>query len=85
MSEEARHQLAICDLLLKGEHWISLAPGRRLCAADRSSPEGPVNMTELIAAAEDCRIAGWSKVGTLSEMSDATSRSRLPTSESLRP
>ena len=63
MSKEAHRQIAICYLLLKGEHWIPLAPGRRLFAGDSSSPDGPVIMAELIAEVEGGRIVGWSKVG----------------------
>lgn len=62
MSKEEQRQIAICYLLLKGEHWIPLAPGRRLSADDRSSPDGPVIMAELIAEVDDSRIVGWSKV-----------------------
>ena len=63
MSKETQRQIAICYLLLKGEHWIPFAPGRRLSAGDRSSPDGPVTMAELIAEVEGGRIVGWSKVG----------------------
>ncbi|CAN0501205.1 unnamed protein product, partial [Phaeothamnion confervicola] len=47
-----------------GEHWIPFAPGRKLSAGDRSSPDGPVIMAELIAEVEGGRIVGWSKVGS---------------------
>ena len=63
MSKEAQRQIAVCYLLLKGEHWIPLAPDRRLSAGDRSSPDGPVIMAELIAEVAGGRIVGWSKVG----------------------
>jgi hypothetical protein len=63
MKKDAQRQIAICYLLLKGEHWIPLAPGRRLSAGDRASPDGPVIMAELIAEVEGGRIVGWSKVG----------------------
>jgi hypothetical protein len=63
MSKEAQRQIAICYLLLKDEHWIPFAPGRRLFAGDRSSPDGPVITAELIAKVEGGRIVGWSKVG----------------------
>jgi hypothetical protein len=65
MSKEAQRQIAICYLLLKGEHWIPVSPDRRLTAGDRSSPDGPVIMAELIAEIEGSRIAGWRKVGSL--------------------
>jgi hypothetical protein len=65
MSKEAQRQIAICYLLLKGEHWIPVSPDRRLTAGDRSSPDGPVIMAELIAEVEGSRIAGWRKVGSL--------------------
>ncbi|MFM9939743.1 MAG: hypothetical protein ACKVP7_09625 [Hyphomicrobiaceae bacterium] len=63
MSKEPQRQIAICYLLLKGEHWIPFAPGRRLSAGDRSSPDGPVIMAELIAEVDGGRIVGWSEVG----------------------
>ena len=63
MSKKAQRHIAICYLLLKGDHWIPFAPGRRLFAADRASPDGPVIMAELIAEVEGARIVGWSKVG----------------------
>ena len=63
MSNETQRQIALCFRLLKGEHWIPLAPGRRLSAGDRASPDGPVIMAELIAEVEGGRIVGWSKVG----------------------
>jgi hypothetical protein len=63
MSKEAQRQIAICYLLLKGEHWTPLAPGRRLSAIDRSLPDCPVIMAELIAEVEGGRIVGWTKVG----------------------
>ena len=62
MSKKAQRQIAVCYLLLKGEHWIPFAPGRKLSAGDRSSPDGPVIMAELIAEVEGGRIGGWSKV-----------------------
>jgi hypothetical protein len=63
MSHETQRQIAICYLLLEGEHWIPVAPGRRLSASDRSSSAGPVIMAEMIAEVENSRIVGWSKVG----------------------
>ena len=63
MSKEAQRQIAVCTLLLKGEHWIPLAPDRRLSEGDRSSPDGPVIMAELNAEVERGRGVGWSKVG----------------------
>jgi hypothetical protein len=65
MSKEAQRQIAICYLLLKGEHWIPVSPDRRLTAGDRSSLDGPVIMAELIAEVEGSRIAGWRQVGSL--------------------
>ena len=65
MNNEAQRQIAICYLLLKGEHWIPVSPDRRLTAGDRSSPDGPVIMAELIAEIEGNRITGWRKVGSL--------------------
>ena len=62
---EPRHQIAICYLLLKGEHWIPVSPERRLTTRDRSSPDGPVIMAEVIAEVEDNRVSGWRKVGSL--------------------
>ena len=43
--------------------WGLVAPGRRLSTNDRSSPDGPVIMAELIAEVERGRSVGWSKVG----------------------
>ena len=65
MSKQAQRQIAICCLLLKGEHWIPLAPDRKLSAADRSSPHGPAVTAEVIAEIEGDRIVGWGKVGAL--------------------
>ena len=65
MTREARHQIAICYLLLKGKHWIPVSPDRVLTATDRSSPDGPVIMAEVIAEVEGDRISGWRKVGSL--------------------
>lgn len=65
MTREPRHQIAICYLLLKGEHWIPVSPERRLTATDRSSPDGPVIMAEVIGEVEDNRVCGWRKVGSL--------------------
>ena len=65
MAREPRHQIAICYLLLKGEHWIPVSPDRRLTAIDRSSPDGPVIMAEVIGEVEDNRVSGWRKVGSL--------------------
>jgi len=64
MSKVAQRQIAICYLLLKGEHWIPVSPDRRLTAVDRSSPDGPVIMAELIAEVEGSRIAGWRKAAS---------------------
>ena len=65
MSESAQRQIAICYLLLKGEHWIPLAPDRKLSAGDRSSSDGPAVTAEVIAEIEGSRIVGWGKVGAL--------------------
>jgi len=65
MSESAQRQIAICYLLLKVEHWIPLAPGRKLSAGDRSSPDGPAVTAEVIAKIEGGRIVGWGKVRAL--------------------
>ena len=62
MSSEGQCQIAICYLLLKSEHWIPHAPSRRLSAGDRSSPESPVTMAEVIAEIDGIRIVGWSMV-----------------------
>lgn len=64
MSSEPQLQIAICYLLLKGEHWIPVSPDRRLTANDRSSPDGPVIMAEVIGDVEDNRVSGWKKVGS---------------------
>ena len=65
MAMEPRHQIAICYLLLKGEHWIPVSPERRLTANDRSSPDGPAITAEVIGEVEDNRVSGWRKVGSL--------------------
>jgi hypothetical protein len=65
MASEPRHQIAICYLLLKGEQWIPVSPDRRLTVIDRSSPDGPVIMAEVIGEVEENRVSGWSKVGAL--------------------
>lgn len=65
MTSEERHQIAICYLLLKGEHWIPVSPGRRLTAAGRSSPDGPVIMAEVLPEVHGNRVAGWRKVGSI--------------------
>jgi hypothetical protein len=62
---KTQRQIAICYLLLKGEHWIPVSPDRQMTADDRSSPNGPVITAELIAEVEDGRIAGWSQVSSL--------------------
>ena len=67
MTHEARHQIAICYLLLKGEHWIPVSPDRRLTARDRSSPDGPVIMAEVIGKVQNGQVAGWGKVGSLTQ------------------
>jgi hypothetical protein len=54
-------QIAICWLLLKGDHWVPVSPERRMTARDRSSPDGPVIMVELVAEVEGTRIVGWRK------------------------
>jgi hypothetical protein len=64
MTSEPRHQIAICYLLLKGEHWIPVSPERQLTASDRSSPDGPVIMAEVIGEVEGDRVSGWRKVGS---------------------
>ena len=65
MTKELRHQIAICYLLLKGEHWIPVSPERRLTASDRSSPDGPVIMAEVIGEVEGSQVSGWRKVGSI--------------------
>ena len=65
MSEPAQRQIAICYMLLKGEHWIPLAPDRKLSAGDRSSPDGPAVTAEVIAEIKGGCIVGWGKVGSL--------------------
>ena len=65
MTREPGHQIAICYLLLKGEHWVPVSPERRLTTNDRSSPDGPVIMAEVIAEVENKRVFGWRKVGSL--------------------
>ena len=65
MTREPRHQIAICYLLLKGEHWVPVSPERRLTANDRSSPDGPVIMAEVIGEVDDNRVFGRRKVGSL--------------------
>jgi hypothetical protein len=65
MTEAVQHQIAICYLLLKGDHWVPVSPDRRMTARDRSSPSGPVIMAELIAEVEGERIVGWRKIGSL--------------------
>lgn len=63
MSKEAKRQIVISYLLLKGEHWIPLAPDRKLSAGDRSSPDGRAVTAEVIAEVEGGRIVGWGKIG----------------------
>lgn len=65
MTRKPIHQIAICYLLLKGEHWIPVSPERRLTADDRSSPDGPMIMAEVIGEVEDDQVSGWRKVGSL--------------------
>jgi hypothetical protein len=65
MTKELRHQIAICHLLLKGEHWIPVSPDRRLTASDRSSPDGPVIMAEVIGEVGGGQVSGWRKIGSL--------------------
>ena len=65
MSKQAQRQIAICYMLLKGEHWMPLAPDRTLSAGDRSSPDGPAVTAEVIAEVEGDRIVGWGKVRVL--------------------
>jgi hypothetical protein len=65
MSKKPQRQIAICYLLLKGEHWIPVSPDRQMTADDRSSPNGPVITAELIAEIEGSRITNWRKVGSL--------------------
>ena len=65
MTRGPRHQIAICYLLLKGEHWIPVSPERRLTASDRSSPDGPVIMAEVFGEVEGSQVSGWRKVGSL--------------------
>ena len=65
MSEQGPRRIAICYLLLKGEHWIPLAPDRKLSEVDRSSPDGPAITAEVIAEVEGDRIVGWGKVGVM--------------------
>jgi hypothetical protein len=40
MSKEAQRQIAICYLLLKGEHWIPVSPDRRLTAVASARLQG---------------------------------------------
>ena len=65
MSKTAQRHIAICYLLLKGDHWVPISPDRRMTARDRSSPNGPVIMAELIAEVEGERLVGWRKIGSL--------------------
>ena len=65
MTMTSRQQIAICYLLLKGEHWIPVSPDRRLTANDRSAPDGPVIVAEVIGEVQDSRVLGWRKVGSL--------------------
>ena len=65
MTRGPRHQIAICYFLLKSEHWIPVSPERRLAAGDRSSPDGPVIMAEVIGDVVDSRVSGWRKVGSV--------------------
>ena len=67
MTGEARHQIALCYLLLKGEHWVPVSPDRQLTAGDRSSPAGPIVTAEVIAEVEGRRISGWRKIGSQSQ------------------
>lgn len=63
MSDATGRQIAICHLLLKGEHWLPVSPDRKLSARDRSSPDGPVVVAEVIAEVEEGRITEWGDVG----------------------
>lgn len=65
MTKEFRHQIAICYLLLKNSHWLPVSPERQLTASDRSSPDGPVIVAEVIGEVEGSQISGWRKVGSL--------------------
>src|SRR5215471_19330808 len=66
MDKPAQRQIAICFLLLKGDHWVPISPDRRVTARDRSTPHGPVISAELIAEVEGAQIVGWrEKVGAL--------------------
>ena len=67
MTSEAQHQIAICYLLLKGEHWIPVSPDRRLTASDRSAPDGSVITAEVMAEVEGCQIVCWRKVSSLAQ------------------
>ena len=63
MSEPAQRQVAICWLLLKGGHWIPVSPDRRLTARDRSSPDGPLIMAELVAEFDQLPRSGKTMYG----------------------
>jgi hypothetical protein len=59
--EILERQIAICWLLLKGDHWVPVSPERRMTVRDRSSPDWLVIMAEVVAEVEGTRILGWRK------------------------
>lgn len=66
MVKPAQRQIAICYLLLKGDHWVPVSPDRQLTGRDRSSPDGPVISAEVIAEVQGTVIVGWrEKIGAL--------------------
>jgi hypothetical protein len=66
MSKEAHRQIAICYLLLQGDHWVPVSPDRRLTARDRSSADGPIISAELVAEVRGTKIVGWrERIGSL--------------------
>ena len=44
---------------------MPVSPERQLTASDRSSPDGPVIVAEVIGEVEGSQVSGWRKIGSL--------------------
>jgi hypothetical protein len=61
VSEPAAKQIALCHLILRGDHWLPFGLDAKVSAGNRSSPSGAIIRALLMADIEGQEIVGWRK------------------------
>ena len=62
MNETAEKQIALCSLILRGDHWLPMPVDGDLAASERSSPDGPIIRAIAVAVTEGQKIVHWQRL-----------------------